>query len=136
MHSLVVHVKEGLAFAWNSSLENSEYPYLCFQLALFCSVFYFYSIYWSMALRFCSILDAISSGIDEILSVNLSANVCLWRNVHHNDSLTFSDGTDRLYLFCRGSLLIRKLWSKFLAQFSLAFLQIQKECSVLLYRWW
>ena len=47
-----------------------------------------------MALCFCSILDAISSRIDEILSMNPSANVCLWRNVHHNDSLTFSDGTD------------------------------------------
>ena len=37
--SFAVYMKEGLAFAWNSSLENSEYSYLCFQLDLFCSVF-------------------------------------------------------------------------------------------------
>ena len=100
MHSLVVYVKERLAFAWDSSLENSEYPYLCFQLAFFCSVFYFYSIYRSMFSCFCSILDAISSSIDGILSMNPSANVFVFGdfNVHHNDSLTYSDGTDRLYI--------------------------------------
>ena len=38
-HSFAVYMKEGLAFAWDSSLENSEYSYLCFQLDLFCSVF-------------------------------------------------------------------------------------------------
>ena len=37
--SFAVYMKEGLAFAWDSSLENSEYSYLCFQLDLFCSVF-------------------------------------------------------------------------------------------------
>ena len=100
MHSLVVYVKEGLAFAWDSSLENFEYPYLCFQLAFFCSVFYFYSIYRSMSSCFCSILDAIWSSIDGILSMNPSANVFVFGdfNVHHNDSLTYSDGTDRLYI--------------------------------------
>ena len=56
--SLVVYVKEGLVFAWDSSLENSEYSYLCFQLALFCSVFYFFSINRSMSSFLCSVLDA------------------------------------------------------------------------------
>ena len=74
----------------------------------------------------------------EILSMNSTANVFAFGDfdVHHNDSLTYSDGTDRLYLFYRGFLLIRKSWSSFLAQFLLAFLQIQKWCSFLLYRWW
>ena len=30
MHCLAVYVKEGLAFAWDLSLENSEDSYLCF----------------------------------------------------------------------------------------------------------
>ena len=96
----IAYVKEGLAFAWDSSLENFEYPYLCFQLVFFCSVFYFYSIYRLNSSCFCSILDAISSSIDEILSMNPSANVFVFGdfNVHHNNSLTYSDGTDRLYI--------------------------------------
>ena len=51
---------------------------------------------------FCSILDAISSSIDGILSMNPSANMFVFGdfNVHHNDSLTYSDGTDRLYICC------------------------------------
>ena len=74
----------------------------------------------------------------EILSMNSIANVFAFGDfdVHHNDSLTYSDGTDRLYLFYRGFLLIRKSWSSFLAQFLLAFLQIQNWCSFLLNRWW
>ena len=53
-----------------------------------------------MSSCFCSILDAISSSIDEILSVNPSANVFVFGdfNVHRNDPLTYSDGTDRLYI--------------------------------------
>ena len=30
MHGLAVYVKEGLSFAWDLSLENSEDSYLCF----------------------------------------------------------------------------------------------------------
>ena len=88
MHSLVVYVKEGLVFAWDSSLENSEYSYLCFQLALFCSVFYFFSI--NPCPHFCAQFLMLSSS---------------------------------------GFLLIRELWSSFLARFLLVFPQIQKECS-------
>ena len=35
-------MKEGLSFAWDLSLENSAYSYLCFQLALLYSVSYFF----------------------------------------------------------------------------------------------
>ena len=48
----------------------------------------------------CSVLDAVSSSIDEILSMNSSANVFAFGdfNIHLNNSLTYSDGTDRLYI--------------------------------------
>ena len=42
IHGLAVYVKEGLSFAWDLSLENSAYSYLCFQLALLHSVSYFF----------------------------------------------------------------------------------------------
>ena len=38
MHGLAVHVKKGLSFARDSSLENSADSYLCFQLVLLHSV--------------------------------------------------------------------------------------------------
>ena len=47
MHGLPVYVKEGLPFAWDLSLENSEDSYLCFRLALLHSVPYFFFLYRS-----------------------------------------------------------------------------------------
>ena len=47
MHGLTVFVKEGLSFAWDLSLENSEDSYLCFRLALLHSVSYFFFLYQS-----------------------------------------------------------------------------------------
>ena len=41
MHGLAVHVREGLPFARDLSLENSTDSYLCLQLALLHSVSYF-----------------------------------------------------------------------------------------------
>ena len=45
----------------------------------------------------CTIFDSISSNIDEVLSINLSTNIFVFRdfNVHHKDWLTYSGGTDR-----------------------------------------
>ena len=43
MHGLAIYVKEGLPFAWDSSLENSADPYLWLRLALLHSVSYFFS---------------------------------------------------------------------------------------------
>ena len=45
----------------------------------------------------CTVFDSSSSNIDEILSINPSANVFVFGdfNVHHKDWLTYSGGTDR-----------------------------------------
>ena len=45
----------------------------------------------------CTVSDSISSNIDEVLSINPSANVFVFGdfNVHHKDWLTYSGGTDR-----------------------------------------
>ena len=43
------------------------------------------------------VFDSISSNINEVSSINPSANVFVFGdfNVHHNDWLTYSGGTDR-----------------------------------------
>ena len=45
----------------------------------------------------CTVFDSISSNIDEVLSINPSANVFVFGdfNVHHKDWLTYSSGTDQ-----------------------------------------
>ena len=80
MHGLGVYVKEGLPFVWNLSLENSADSYLCFQLASLQSVSYFFFLYRSPSSLLCTVFDSILSNIDEVLSINPSANLfCLWR---------------------------------------------------------
>ena len=97
MHGLAVYVKEGLPFARDLSLENSADSYLCFRLTLLHSVSYFFFLYRSPSLSLCTVFDSISSNIDEVLSINPSANVFVFGdfNVHHKDWLTYSGGTDR-----------------------------------------
>ena len=97
MHGLAVYVKEGLPFARDLSLGNSADSYLCFRLALFHSVSYFFFLYRSPSSSLCTVSDSISSNIDEVPSINPSANVFVFGdfNVHHKDWLTYSGGTDR-----------------------------------------
>ena len=97
MHDLAVCVKEGLPFARDLSLENSSDFYLCFQLALLHSVSYFFFLYRSLSSALCMVFDSISSNIDEVLSINPSANVFVFGdiNIHHKDWLTYSSGSDR-----------------------------------------
>ena len=101
MHGLAVYVKEGLPFARDLSLENSADSYLCFRLALLHSVSYFLFRYRSPS-SLCTVFDSISSNIDEVISINPSANVFVFGdfNVHHKDWLTYSGGTDRSGELC------------------------------------
>ena len=50
----------------------------------------------------CTVFDAILSNINEILSINLSANVVLFGDlsVYNKDSLSYSDGNDRPVVLC------------------------------------
>ena len=97
MHGLAVYVKEGLPFAQDLSLENFVDSYLCFRLALLLSVSYFFFLYRSPSSSLCTVFDSVSSNIDEVLSINPSANVFVFGgfNVHHKDWLTYSGRTDR-----------------------------------------
>ena len=102
MYGLAVYVKEVLPFPPDLSLENSADSYLCFRLALLHSVSYFFLLYRSPSPLLCTVFDSISSNIDKVLSINLSANVFVFGdfNVHHKDWLTYSGGTDRSGELC------------------------------------
>ena len=58
---------------------------------------YFFFLYRSTSLSLSIVFYSISSNIDEVLSINPSANVFVFGdfNVHHKDWLTYSGGTDR-----------------------------------------
>ena len=96
MHGIAVYVKEGLPFAWDFFLKNSADSYLCFWLALLNSVSYFFFLYQSHSSALCTVFDSISSNVDEVLSINPSANVFVFGDfkVHSKDWLTYSGGTD------------------------------------------
>ena len=97
MHGLAVYLKEGIPFARDLSLENLADSNLCFRLALLHSVSYFFFLYRSPSPSLCTVFDSIWSNIDKILSINPSANEFVFGdfNVHHEDWLTYSGGTDR-----------------------------------------
>ena len=86
MHRLAVCVKEGLPFAQDLSLENFADSYLCFQLALLhYSVSYFFFLYRLPSSLLCTAFDGVSSNMDEVISINPSANAFAFGdlNVHH-----------------------------------------------------
>ena len=85
-------MKEGL-----SSLENSADSYFGFWLALLHSVSYFFFLYWSPSSSLCTIFYSVSSNIDEVLSINPSTNVFVFRefNIRHKYWPTYSGGTGR-----------------------------------------
>ena len=83
MHGLAVYVKEGLPFTHDLPLENSADSYLYFQVALLHSMSYFFFLYQSASSSLCMVFYSISYNIDEVLSINPSANV-----------FAYSGGTD------------------------------------------
>ena len=94
-------MKEGLPFAQELSVKNSADSYVSFRLALLHSVSYFFFLYESSS-SLCTVFDSISSNINEVLSINSSADVFVFGdfNVHHKGWLTYSGGTDRSGEFC------------------------------------
>ena len=98
MHSLAVYVTEGLPFAQDIYLQKTlhiltyvlDWLYFIHCLTSFSSMT-FYGIMRSFY--------SISSNIDEVLSINPSANVGDF-NVHDKDWLSYSAGTNRPCELC------------------------------------
>ena len=97
MHGDAVYVKEGLCERhiarklWGF-LFMYVFNSLCF---IHCLIFF---LYWSPSYSLCTVIDAASYKIDEVLSITPSAKVFVLRNlnVHHKGWLTYSGGTDDL----------------------------------------
>ena len=87
----------GKSFAPDLSLENSPESYLCFWLALLHTLSYFFFLFRSHSSSLVMVFYSISSTIDEVLTINPSANVFVFGdfNVYHRDWLTYSGETDR-----------------------------------------
>ena len=102
MHGVAVYVKKGFPFGQDLFLENSADFYLRFRLALLQSVSYLFFLYQSPSSSLCTVFYSISSNLDEVLSINLSANVFVFGdfNIHHKHWLTYSGGTDRPCELC------------------------------------
>ena len=99
-HGLAVFVNERLSFTPDLSLEKSVDSHLWVQLALPYSVSYIYFRYQSLFSSLCTIFEAISCNIAEILSISPSANMVVFEgfSIHYKDWLTCSGGTERPYL--------------------------------------
>ena len=65
--------------------------YLCFRLALFHSVNYFFFLFELPSLSLCTVFDDFSFKIDLVLLINSSANVFVFGdfNIHLKDWLTY-----------------------------------------------
>ena len=97
MLDLAVYVKEGLLFLSHASyllkalqIHTYVFDWLHFTQCLtsFSSIGHLHCL--------CAVFDSISSNIDEVLSINPSANVFYFGdfNVYHKDCLTYSGETD------------------------------------------
>ena len=83
-------MKKRVPIAWELSLENSADFYM------FSTASYFFVLYHRL-LHLHTVFDSISSNIDEVLSINPSANVFIFGdfNIDHKGWLTYSGGTHR-----------------------------------------
>ena len=83
------------------SLKKYANSYLCFQLALLHLVSYFFFLYQSPSSS-STVFDTILSNIDEVLSINPSANAFVFGNfnVYHEDWLACSGRTGRFSEVC------------------------------------
>ena len=99
MHGLAVYVKEGLPFSRDVSLENSADCHLFPTGFTSLSVLLLFPLSITFIV-FVHVFDFISSNIDEVLSINPSANVFVFGNVHHKDWFTYSGGTNRSGELC------------------------------------
>ena len=79
--------------------------FLCFWLALFHSVSYFFFLHQTPSTFLYLVLDTISSNTDEVVLINPSANMFVFGdfNIHHKGWITYFGGTDRPGELCCNS---------------------------------
>ena len=103
IHGLAVYVKEGLPFVRDLSLKTLQILIYVFDWLYFTQCLTsFFSIDNVLHSALCTVFYSISSNIDEVLSINPSANIFVFGdfNVHHKDWLAYSGGTDQPSELC------------------------------------
>ena len=106
MHGLAVMVKKDfLLHGKNMSRKLCRFSLMFLTGFTPLTVLLFF-IYQSPSSSLCTVFDSISTNIDEVLSINPSANVFVFGdfNVHHKDWLTYSGGSDRPGELCSNFL--------------------------------
>ena len=95
-------LSEGMTYFGTGLISRKLCKLLCFRLALFHSVSDFLFLCRSPSSSLYKVFDSISFNIDEVLSINPSANVFVFGdfNIHHKDWLTYSGRTDRSGELC------------------------------------
>ena len=96
MHGFIVYVKEELPFC-TGLISRKLYRFLLMFSTSFTSLSALLLFPLSITFFvFCTVFHSIISNIDEVLSINTSANAFAIGdvNVHHKDWLTYSGGTD------------------------------------------
>ena len=140
MHGFAAYVKKGFHFVQDLSLENSTDSYLFSTGFTTLSVL----LLFALLITLCTVFYSISSNIDEVLSINPSANVFFFGNfnTHHKDWLTNSGKTDRPGELCYNFSISNDLTQtlNFPFQFwsccCLSFLWLSTRCPVLSYSLW
>ena len=96
MHGFAVYVKEGPSFCMGL-MSQKLYRFLIMFLTGFTSLSVLLLFPLSPSLPLSTVFDSISSKIDEVLSINPSANALVFVdfNIQHKHWLTYSGGTDR-----------------------------------------
>ena len=103
MYGFTVYVKKGRTSFCTGLISRKLCRYLRFRMALPHSLSYFFFLYRSPSSI--TFFVSISSNIDEVISINPSANEFISEdlNVHHQDWLTYSGGTGRPGELCYNS---------------------------------
>ena len=96
MHGLGLYVRDNLPIAREPSLEDSKESFMCFRLSLLHSTSYLFFLYRSPSSHCCSVIDTVSSSIDNALLLHPTANIFVFGdfNIHHSDWLKYSNGTN------------------------------------------
>ena len=93
---LGLYVRDNLPIAREPSLEDSKESFMCFRLSLLHSTSYLFFLYRSPSPQCCSVIDTVSSSIDNTLLLHPTANIFVFAdfNIHHSDWLKYSNGTN------------------------------------------
>ena len=98
MHDLAVYVKERVPFAWYILIFRKLYGFLIMFSTGFSSlsVLLLFPLSITFSVFMHTVFDSISSNIDEVFSINPSANLFVFGdfNAHHKNWLTYFGETD------------------------------------------